>query len=78
MWPEGVVFVAVVLDDHASFGKCPKLLSVKTLISEASMKAFYEPILPRTTGINVDRLDLILFKPRLDRLSDELTAVITP
>ena len=42
------------------------------------MEALHEAILPRTTRINVDRLDLVVSQPLLDGLRDELWAVVRP
>ena len=50
MRPEGVVFPAVVLDDHAGFGERPELLPVKAFIAEASVEALHIAVLPRAAG----------------------------
>jgi len=47
VWPEGVVFVAVIVDHHAGFGKCPALLLVETFVPEASMGTLYIAVLIR-------------------------------
>ena len=44
MRPEGVVFPAVVLDDHAGFGEGPELLTVKAFVTEASVEALQLPL----------------------------------
>ena len=71
MRPEGVVFPAEVLDDHTCFGQRPELLPV-----EAFVEALHVAVLPRTSGLNVDRLDPILREPLLDRLGDKLAPVV--
>ena len=57
MRPEGVVFPAVVLDDHAGFGERPELLTVEAFVTEASVEALHIAVLPRAAGFDVDRLD---------------------
>jgi hypothetical protein len=74
--PEGVVFTAVVLDDHAGFGERPELLTVETFVTESAMEALHLAVLPRATRIDVDRLDLVLHEPCLDCLCEELTPVV--
>lgn len=76
MRPEGVVFPAEVLDDHAGFGERPELLTVEAFVPEASVEALHVAVLPRAAGFDVDRLDPILRDPLLDRLGDELAPVV--
>jgi len=76
MRPEGVVFPAVVLDDHAGFGERPELLTVEAFVTEASVEALHIAVLPRAAGFDVDRLDPVLGEPLLHRLGDELAPVV--
>ena len=76
MRPEGVVFPAVVLDDHSRFGEGPELLPVKAFVPESSVEALHIAVLPRAAGFDVDRLDPVLGEPLLHRLGDELAPVI--
>ena len=74
-----VVLAAIVLNNYASFGQCPELLPVEALVAEASMETLDEAILPRTAGLDIDRLlDLIGGQPSLDFLGDKLGTVVTP
>jgi len=76
MRPEGVVFPAVVLDDHPGFGEDPELFPVEAFVTEVPVEALHIAILPRTAWVDVDRLDLVLGEPLLHRLGDELAAVV--
>jgi len=76
MRPEGVVFPAVVLDDHSGFGESPELLPVKAFIAESSVEALHIAVLPRAAGFDVDRLNPVLGEPLLHRLGDELAPVV--
>ena len=61
-----VVLAARVLNNYASFGQCPELLPVEALVAEGSMETLDEAILPRTAGLDIDRLDLVgVIAPRL-------------
>ena len=48
------------LDDHAGFGKRPRLFPIEAFIAEAVVERFNEAILPRTGGLDVDRLNILL------------------
>src|SRR6478609_5247925 len=76
--PVLVVLAAVVLNDYAGFGQRPELLPVEALVAQASMEALDEAILPRTAGLDIDRLDLIGGQPSLDFLGDKLGTIVTP
>jgi hypothetical protein len=78
VWPTLVVFVTIVFDHHARFCQRPESLSVQTLVAEATVEALHEAVLPRATRLNVDRLNLVLRQPSLDRLRDELGPVVRP
>lgn len=76
--PVMVVLAAVVLNDYAGFGQRPELLPVEALVAQASMETLDEAILPRTAGLDIDRLDLIGGQPSLDFLGDKLGTIVTP
>ena len=73
-----VVLAAVVLHDYAGFGQRPELLPVEALVAQASMETLDEAILPRTAGLDIDRLDLVGGQPSLDFLGDKLGTIVTP
>ena len=76
--PVMVVLAAVVLHDYAGFGQRPELLPVEALVAQASMETLDEAILPRTAGLDIDRLDLVGGQPSLDFLGDKLGTIVTP
>ena len=76
--PVMVVLAAVVLNDYAGFSQRPELLPVEALVAQASMETLDEAILPRTAGLDIDRLDLIGGQPSLDFLGDKLGTIVTP
>ena len=73
--PVMVVLAAVVLNDYAGFGQRPEMLPVEALVAEASMETLDEAILPRTAGLDIDRLDLVGGQPSLDCLGDKLGTI---
>ena len=75
--PVMVVLAAVVLHDYAGFGQRPELLPVEALVAQASMETLDEAILPRTAGLDIDRLDLVGGQPSLDFLGDKLGTIVT-
>jgi len=77
MWPVMVVIAPEVLDDDTGFGQRPELLPVETFVAEAAMNALDEPVQPKTGGLDVDRLNLVLSQPPLDLPGDELGPIIT-
>ena len=56
----GIVLGPEVFDDHAGFGKRPRLFPIEAFIAEAVVERFNEAILPRTGGLDVDRLNILL------------------
>ena len=50
-----IVLLAIVFHDHSRFRQCPQLFPVQTFTPETTVKAFHKTVLPRTTGVNVER-----------------------
>jgi hypothetical protein len=75
--PVIVVLAPVVLNDDAGFGQGPELLPLEALVAQASTETLDEAVLPRTAGLDIDRLDLIGGQPLLDFLGDKLGAIVT-
>lgn len=48
MGPLRVVVLAEVFDHDARLGQRPQLLAIETLVAEAAVEAFHEPVLPWT------------------------------
>ena len=71
-----VVCLAIVFHDHSRFRQRLQLFPIQTLIAESTVKAFYKAVLPQTTGINVERFDLVLPQPALHGVGDELGPVV--
>jgi len=71
-----IVFAAVVSDHHARFRQRPQLLPIQALVPEAPVKTFHKAVLPRTTWLDVNRLDMVFRQPPLHDLGDELRPVV--
>ena len=73
-----VVVLAEVLDDGASFGQSPKLFAVETLVAEASVETFHEPVFPWAGGRDIDRFDVLVGEAVLEIVRDKFRAVVGP
>ena len=71
-----VVIVPPVREDHSRFAERVYQLAVQALLPEAAVEAFGIPVLPRASWIDVESLDPVFLEPSLDRLGDELGAVV--
>ena len=71
-----IVVAAPVFKDHTAFAQCIEQLPVQTFGPKASVEALRIPVLPRTPGIDVDRLDLVCPQPPPDHLGNELRSVV--
>jgi len=53
------------IDDDLSLFNCREPFRIEDLSSERSIEAFVIPVLPRTAGVDLDRLDADLLEPGL-------------
>ena len=53
------------IDDDLSLFNCREPLGIEDLSSESTVKAFVISVLPRTAGVDLDRLDADLLEPSL-------------
>ena len=60
MWTLVIVVVAPIGEDHSGFAQGVDQLPIKALGSEAAVEALGVSVLPGTTGIDVESLDVIL------------------
>ena len=77
VWSLAVVVVPPVLEDHPALAQRVEQLTVQTLGPKPAIEALHVAVLPRAARIDIDRLDLVLPEPFLDRLGDELRSVVT-
>ena len=71
-----IVLPPIVFHDHPGFRQRPQLFPIQTLIAESTVETLHKAVLPRTTGINVERLDLLLPQPLLHRVGNELGSIV--
>ena len=76
VWARVVVVVAKVSDDDLRLGQRPEHFPVEALVAQAAVEALNEAVLPGTTRIDVDGLDLLFCQPALHLLGDELRTVV--
>ena len=71
-----VVVFASVGKHHSGLAYGVENNPIETLDSESAFEALGIPVLPRTTGVNVDGLDLVFSQPVPDYMGDELGPVV--
>lgn len=71
-----IVAAAPALDQHPGFLEAIEDLAVEALVSELADEAFIVPVLPRTAGFDLERLQINLQEPVPDRLRRKLAAVV--
>ena len=77
----GSVFVVVdapVLDQDLGFEQVVELPAVQEFVAEPAVEAFDPRVLPRRTGIDEHRTDVVEAAPVRDASGDELRAVVEP
>ena len=57
MWADMIVLFQPGIDDHLGLFNGRKPFRIEDLSSESAVKAFVISILPRTAGVDLDRLD---------------------
>lgn len=76
MWPDGVVVVAPLLDQHLGLLECVEDFTVEQLISELAVEALVKAVLPGARGLDVECLYTYPLQPLPDGLGGELWAVV--
>ena len=76
MWTTFVVLLPPFFKNALRLFETAKELAVCTFVSKFIMEAFDVPLLPGRAWRDVERFDLPVFQPVLDRIRDELGAVI--
>ena len=71
-----VVVVSPVREDHSRFAERVYQLAVQALLPESAVEALGVSVLPWASGADIESLDPIALEPLLDRLGDELGAVV--
>ena len=71
-----VVVFSPVREDHSRFAERVYQLPVQALLPEAAVEALGVSVLPWASGVDIERLDPVFFKPSLYGLGDELWAVV--
>ncbi len=60
-----IVLFEPSIDDDLSLFNCREPFGIEDLSSERTIEAFVIAVLPRTAGVDLDRLDADLFEPGL-------------
>src|SRR5215469_18907584 len=76
VWSHLVILSSPALNDHACSGQGRKEFAIETLVAKLIVKALYISLLPGRARLDVQALNLSCAHPLLDRLSDELRAVV--
>jgi len=77
MWPEIVILVAPAFKDDLRFEQAAEEFPVEALVAQLVMEALDVAVLPWAAGFDIDGFYLLLFEPVLDRVGDELRAIVT-
>ena len=75
--PARVVVVAESPRDALRFEYAGEQFTVEALVPESTVERFVDAILPGARGIDEAGRDAGRFQPRLEKLGDELTAIVT-
>lgn len=78
MRPLLVVIPPPVFKHHSPFSQRIDQLSVQASPPESPVETLRIPVLPRTSRLDINRLDAIGSEPPLNRLRDELRPVVAP
>lgn len=76
MWPDCVVFPPIFLGKNSSFEDRVEDLSVEQFISQFPIEGLNVPILPWTSGLDVECLHAQSIQPAADDLCRELRSVV--
>ena len=76
MGSHGIVQPSPLLDEDDSLGQCVEDLSVQELVSELAVEALVVAVLPRTSGLDVERLNTESGQPSPHELGRGLRAVV--
>src|SRR6266849_2886726 len=71
------MFLPPTRDLLPGIGQVTKPAGVQTLISQPPIEAFHVAVLPRSSRLNVDQLDLPLLAPAQEMPRGELRSVVT-
>ena len=71
-----VMKMPVIGEDDAGFTQRVDEFTVQALAAELIVKALHVAVLPRTSRVNIDRLDPSVPEPLLDRCSNKLWPVV--
>jgi len=71
-----VVELAPLLDEHPGFAQTPAPLPVQALVSQISVEALRESVVPRLARRNERRADPLVAKPAHDHAIGELRYLI--
>ena len=71
-----VVELAPLLDEHSGFPQISEPLPVQALVSQLSVEALNEPVVPGSAWRNERRADPLVAKPAHDRASGELRPLV--
>ena len=71
-----VILGAPLLKDDLCFEQAAEEFAVEALIAQLVVEALDVTVLPRRARPNVDGLDRLLLEPVLDRVGDELRAIV--
>ena len=71
-----IVFDAPALEDNTRFVQIAEEFALKAFIAQLVVKALNMPILPRASGLDVQRLDLLGLQPLLHAGGDKLRPVV--
>ena len=75
--PSMVVVHTPIVENESRFITTQEQLPLQQFIPKPAVERFHVAILPRTGLLNVERIDTGFAKPLLNRLGDELRAVVT-
>ena len=71
-----IVVLSPVFNNNACFAQIQEPFSIQAFIAEATVETFDVAVLPRTTQIDIQRLDLSFSEPVLDFLGDKFGPII--
>src|SRR5438552_18735577 len=71
-----VILIAPLLKDDLRFEQTAEEFAVKALVAQLVVEAFDVAVLPRASRFDVDGFYFILLEPVLNRIGDELGAVV--
>ena len=76
MWSQAIIFQAEVFYDHAGFCQRIKQFAVQAFVSELSVEALHEAVLPWAARFYVECFDLMGLKPLLEFFGYKLRSVV--